>query len=381
MLCPCARGRALVGAAFALLLAVTACAPAPAAAPAARPGNTPAPAAPSGAPAAVAPTAAPMVSGPLSPPVKMKVAVIGIAPEAGIYVALERGYFEQEGIEVELIPVRSAAEQTALLATGELQVGVGGPDPSIFNAVQRDISVNIVGHNAMVTPGDASAALIVRKDLVDSGRYQTLADLKGMKLAINVPGTTSQLYVERILAKGGLTVQDVELTIVPFAEMLTALANRAVDGAWEIEPFVTLGEARDVAKSVIPMAEVYPGAITMVLMLSPVFAKAQPEAARRFVTAHLRGQRDYYRAFVRQEGGKDEIIQILTEHTAVKDAGLYQRMGWHGVDPNGALDERVLDEMQSYFLTNGTQQQRVDLSRVIDRTYVQAAVDRLGRVP
>ena len=216
----------------------------------------------------------------------------------------------------------------APLATGELQMGDGGPDPSLFNAVQRDIGVKIVGHNALASPGDASAALVVRKDLVDSGQFRDVPDFKGLTLAVHIEGTSAQLYVERSLARGGLTKDDVRFSVVQLPEMVAALGNKAVDGAWEIEPFVSVSEAQGFARSVVPMAEAYPVALTMVVMMSPVFASQRPDAARRFVTAHLRGQRDYWRAFVKNEGGRDEIIQILTQYTQLKDPR--STPGWAG---------------------------------------------------
>ena len=102
---------------------------------------------------------------------------------------------------------------------------------------------------------------------------------------------------------------------------------------------------------------------------------------RRFVTAYLRGQRDYYRAFVKDEGGRDEVIDILTKHTAVKDAALYANLGMHSVDPNGTLNRQTFEEYQDYFLKYGTQQQRLDFDRVLDQSYMDYAVQRLGRVP
>jgi NitT/TauT family transport system substrate-binding protein len=312
--------------------------------------------------------------------IKVRMGVMGIAPEAGLYIAIERGYFRDEGLELELVPFRSGADQMAPLATGELQMGDGGLDPSLFNAVQRDIGVKIVGHNAMATPGDASAALVVRQDLVDSGQVREIKDLQGLTIAVHIEGTTAQLYVERSLARAGLTRDDVRFTIVQLPEMIAALTNKAVDAAWEIEPFVSVSEARGVARALVPMAEAYPRAPTMIVMMSPQFAAQQPEAARRFVTAHLQGQRDYWRAFVKNEGGRDEIIEVLTRYTQLKDPAQYARLGWHGVDPNGELDLAVMDDLQQYFLEIGSQQQKLDLARVIDRSYLESALGRLGRV-
>jgi NitT/TauT family transport system substrate-binding protein len=310
----------------------------------------------------------------------VKVATLGIAPEAGMYIALDRGYFRDEGLEIELVPFQAGAEQLAALATGELHFGVGGPEPGLFNAAARGVDLRIVGHNSLVTATDASAALIVRRDLLDSGRVVEPRDLKGLTIAVNVEKSTSQLYVERILARGGLQLDDAELKLVPFTEMPVALGNRAVDAAWAVEPFVAVAAGQGLARSLVPMAEAYPSATTMVVMLSPAFARDEPEAARRFMTAHLRGQRDYWRAFVRDEGGRDDIIRILTQYTRIKDPAQYASLGWHGVDPNGALDARVLDEMQDYFVRVGSQADKLDLSRVVDLQYVNHAVERLGRL-
>src|SRR5438067_5548872 len=226
---------------------------------------------------------------PLSPPVKVAWAISGLAPEAGIFVAKEKGYFEQEGLDVELTVFTRFADELPLLATGKLDYGTGGLNPEIFNAIGRDIPVRIVTANAVGTRGDASAALLVRQDLVDSGRYKDLKDLKGMKVAINSLGTSSQLILERILAKGGLTKDDVDITIVPFSETATALANAGIDAAFTVEPFINGIVARGLAKSIITGTEGYPGSINQIVVISPVFAKEQPEAAKRVMYAFLKG--------------------------------------------------------------------------------------------
>src|SRR5262249_57370353 len=100
---------------------------------------------------------------PLSPPVAVKVGSIGLVGEAGFFTALERGYFRDEGLELELVPFRTTVDQVAPLATGELHFGAGAPDPSIFNAAQRDIGIKIVAYNAIIGPHDTSGRLVVRK--------------------------------------------------------------------------------------------------------------------------------------------------------------------------------------------------------------------------
>jgi len=330
-------------------------------------------------PAAVVGAQAPVQ--PLSPPARVQVGSLSVATEAGTFIAMEKGYFLAEGIEVELVPFRSGSEMLPSLATGQIQFGGTGPEPALFNAVLRGVDVKMVGHNSVVGEQDAVGGIVVRQDLIDSGRYRDLSDLRGMTIAVPAPGTFAQLLVERALARGGLTLDDVQLTTLPFTESAVALSNRAVDAALAVEPFITLSAAQNVAQMVIRVGDIFPGAIAGMLMASPVLIRENPEVVRRFVTAHLRGIRDYYRAFVLQDGSAPEIVDILVQYTAVKDPALQARLGRHGVDPNGEADVQTFEEIQDTFLRYGTQQGRVEISRLVDRQYLDYALERLGRMP
>jgi predicted GH43/DUF377 family glycosyl hydrolase len=83
---------------------------------------------------------------------------------------------------------------------------------------------------------------------------------------------------------------------------------------------------------------------------------------------------------MKDEGGKDELFQILSQYTPIHDLSLFPRMATHDVDPNGVLDPRTVEEQQDYYVRYGTQQQKLDLGRVLDSSYSQYAVERLGRV-
>ncbi len=330
-----------------------------------------------------APTAAPgppalAPDPPLSPPVRVRAGTLGLLTEAGLYIAYERGYFREEGLDVELVRFARGAEQTPALATGELHFGVGAPDASLFNAAARGVGLKIVSPNAVSNDDDAAGWLVVRQDLVDSGRYRDLPDLKGLHVAVNGGFSIATVRLERILDLARLTPGDIQMSVVPYPDMFVALANKAVDAGILAEPFVTASRTQAVAPPVVRLGSIYPGIILQALVISPVFARDQPEAARRFVTAHLRGQRDYYRAFIKRTESRDDIVRILIEHTQIKDPETYAQMGSHGVDPNGGISEQVLDELQDYFLRNGVQQQRVPSSQVVDRSYLEYALQRLG---
>lgn len=375
-----------VGALLPLVCALLASACAPRAdAPSAPTATPPAAAAPAAAPmvgsSAAQPTAAP--AGPLSPRVAVQVAVTEINPEVGYYVAQERGYFAEEGLDVEFQATRMpTGDRMALLARGDIQFAGISPDPSLFNVVARDVSVKIVAlmSGNVGTFPYRTAAVVVRQDLIDSGRYRDPADLKGMTVASSAQGGAADYLIERGIRPYGLTLADLNFQAVQMQDVPAALGNKAIDAAWLVEPFILGVESRGIAKPVLLTGEIAPGAVGFVMLASPSFLRDQPEATRRFLRAWLRGQRDYYRAVIAQQGGAEAIYDILSKYTTIKDPTLFPRIGFNGADPNGDINEDSLYEYQDAFLRYGTQQQRVDLSRVIDRTYLNQVLADLGRV-
>src|SRR5215207_4666624 len=104
---------------------------------------------------------------PLSPPVTVRVGVQGSAANSPIYIGYERGYFRQEGLNLELINLPSANELIPALAAGHLEVASGGIAAGLFNAMARGIDVRMVADNASMPPGERGSAWVVRQDLLD----------------------------------------------------------------------------------------------------------------------------------------------------------------------------------------------------------------------
>ena len=106
---------------------------------------TSAPVAPATAPAAsaAAPTAAPVPPSPLALG-KVRAASQNVAGDIAMYVAADRGYFQQEGLDAELVPFANASEMNAALATEQVDVaGIGGTAP-MWNAVARGVRMKLV---------------------------------------------------------------------------------------------------------------------------------------------------------------------------------------------------------------------------------------------
>src|SRR2546426_5389367 len=110
--------------------------------------------------------AIPRVASPVT--VKMG-STVGSMSVAGVYIATEKGYFRDANLTTQLVPLGGMGAMLAPLTTGELDLALGGPSVGLFNAASRGINFKIIADQNSAFPGRSFFALMVRKDLVDSG--------------------------------------------------------------------------------------------------------------------------------------------------------------------------------------------------------------------
>src|SRR5581483_3616943 len=128
-------------------------------------------------------TAAPTAVPPLAPPVSLKIGNTLTLGESSLFIAAERGYFEAESLNVEIIPFDSGAAMIAPLAQGALDAGAGATSAGLFNAMARNVGLLVVAGAALLVPGHDAAWLMTRRELVDTGQLRDYADLRGRTIA------------------------------------------------------------------------------------------------------------------------------------------------------------------------------------------------------
>jgi NitT/TauT family transport system substrate-binding protein len=328
------------------------------------------------------PGAASAAAAPPGPLYTVRVGGVGSASEATFYWAQEHGYLREEGLDLDMQTFNGAQVMVAPLGADQLDVGSGGPGPGLFNAILRGVDLRIVADRSRAAPGTANQCLMARKSLLDSGAVHSFADWKGKVFAENVPGVLTTSLIDRELQRAGLSLQqDVTSVTLGFPEMFTAFANEAIDFGILIEPFYTLSEEQGTAKCWKPTSEIGPNFQIAVTLYGPTFAAQRADAARRFMVANLRAMRDYNRAFFGDGEGRDEFSELMTRTSNMKDLALLKRLHPTWSDPNGAVNADSLRDVQRWYLGRGELTGELDFDRVIDMSFVDYALQRLGRAP
>src|SRR5229473_4736541 len=122
---------------------------------------------------------------------KVVVGTGGSASDAPFYIASDRGFFKDEGLNVDLIVLDSGAKVIAPLGTGELDVGSGALSVGFWNALVRGVKFRIVADRGHTEKGYLYQSVLMRKDLVDGGQFKSLKDLKGLRMGFAAQGVTS----------------------------------------------------------------------------------------------------------------------------------------------------------------------------------------------
>jgi len=253
---------------------------------------------------------------------------------------------------------------------------------SLYNAVAQNIAIRAVADKGSMRPGYGFSGLLVRKDLVDSGRFKSLHDLKGMKIAVGTFGSANSSAVNEALKRGGLAWNDANMVAITFPEHLAAYANKAIDASMTNEPTASEAVKEGLAVRVAGNDEIYPDQQTAVVIYSEVFARKRPEVALKFMRAYIKAIREYNDAL--KDGriagpNADDVISTLTEYTFIKDARLHREITPAAIDPDGRMNLRGLaNDLQFFKERKLIQDPAITVERIIDTSFAEEAVKELG---
>jgi ABC-type nitrate/sulfonate/bicarbonate transport system substrate-binding protein len=367
-------GRATVGLGWLLALTLIGAACAPAAAPSQPAPSQPAPAAPPQAgQAAPAPAAPPPPSPTTATPVR--VGLLGSASDAGIFIAAEKGFFQDQGLEVEFERFQTGAHMTPALSAGQLDIGAGSPSAGLYNAIGRQITIKIVADKGSNPPGFGFQGIALRKDLAD--RVRDYRDLRGLRVGMTGSGGTSaDIALVQALRRGGLAPEDAEIVVLAYPDLNVALSNGSIDAAIHFEPLFTLGVQQGISVDWKRVDEIYPGHQGAAIFYGAEFTRSQPDAADRWMVAYVQGLRHYNDAF-RKNVNRADTIQIIAKHTNIRPELLEQAVPV-GLNPDGYINARGLAEDLELLRELGYIKEPVSVEQIVDNRHVDFAIRQLG---
>ena len=304
----------------------------------------------------------------------VKVGIARSTSNAAELMAIKHGYFKEAGIKLEWTDIDTTANVIALLAQNQFQIVAGGISAGIFNALEKDLPITILSDRVSTPIGHN---LMLRPELKDT--VKSFKDLRGRPVASNGAGSVSTYETGKMLEREGLKLSDVDLKILPFTQMGIALKNKAIDAALLIPPFTSNLEAQGIA---VPFGDVdalvEPRPMTIaVIMTNTDWLKANQDVVKRYMTAWLRGAREYCQAY-HGAANREEIIDELVNSKTVPNRDLLVKYPWPARSPNGKINTASMLDINKWYVANKMSAKEFPAERLVDPTYIDYAISKLG---
>ena len=159
---------------------------------------------------------------------------------------------------------------------------------------------------------------------------------------------------------------------------MAGFANNAIDAAYAFEPSKTRMIEGGVAGMWKYSGEVIEDHESTVMVYGPSM-DARQDAGQRFMVAYLRGTRDVHKEVHEPGRTSDAMLDILVKYTAIKDRDLWSRMNLQWTNPDGYNYPSSIERDLKWFVDNGLLERPIRLTDVLDPSYVDYAIRRLGR--
>jgi NitT/TauT family transport system substrate-binding protein len=263
---------------------------------------------------------------------EITVGTIPIVDVAPVYIAIQEGLFEAEGLTVTAEFMQGGAAAIPALQGGDLDIAFGAW-PSFLIANQQGIELRAAADG--VAGGEGFTQFLA---MPDSGLEGNPAGLAGKTVALNTLGNVGELALRHLAREAGVDYADITPVEIPFPDMGAALDGGSVDVIWSVEPGVTGNKSN---LGAVTVAESYVGDM------------AGFPVAGYFVTADFAAQNpNTVAAFTRAieaaaqlaEGDPQVVIAIVQTYTTLPPA-LIEQLTYP--EYRGALDpanlQRVYD--------------------------------------
>lgn len=305
---------------------------------------------------------------------KVKVGTVRATVIGGVVLAKEHGYFKEAGLDVDIELIDASPGFIPSLAQNLLNVVEGGVSASLFNGIQQGLPIKSAYDS---TSSPINHFIMLRPDLKDT--VKSIKDLKGKVVAINAPNSIALYEVTRILESAGMTINDVETKVIPFAQMGVAFQTKAIDAGLEITPFTALLPKQGLAIPLINSDEVVkPQPIQIsTSMFNTDWATKNPEVAQNFFTALLKGVREYCNAY-HGGPGRAELLKLLVANGVTNDVETLDAIPWPARNPDGYVFRDSMADVQNWYAKQGLVRTPVPVEQFVENKFAENAIKKLG---
>jgi NitT/TauT family transport system substrate-binding protein len=306
---------------------------------------------------------------------------LAVGGKAGLYylpltISEQLGFFKAEGLDIEIRDFAGGAHA--------VQAVIGGSADVCSGAYEHTINLQSKNQmfQAFVLQGRAPQ-IVFGVSVKNMPNYKTIADLRGKKIGVSAPGSSTNMLANLVLSRGGLKASDVSfIGVGTAAGALTALRSGQIDAMSNTEPVMTMLEQKGDVKIISDTRtlkgtlEVFGGTMPAACLYAPMeFVRKYPNTCQALTNAIVRGLKWL------QTSGPGDIIKTVPESYLLGDRALYMA-SFNKVRESISLDGMIPDDGPRTALKAlasfdpAVRVEKIDLAKTYTNEFARRAKDR-----
>jgi NitT/TauT family transport system substrate-binding protein len=303
----------------------------------------------------------------------VKIALTKLLSYPSVPIAIERGYFKEQGIDAEMIYFDSAEPMSVALASGGVDFAVSGLGAAFYTLAAQG-QIRLLASAAMEHGDGFSNLVFIGSNKAFDAGLTTAHALPGHSFGVTQVGTSLQYALGLLAEKDGWAVSSVPIRpLQSIPNVITALVGGNVDAA--IMPATPLLPLIDGGKvKIIGWAsELIPGWMGSVAFTSKKHADQDGDMVKRFLTAYRKGSNDYHAAFAGPDNKRQDnattpaMLELLSKFTGIAP-GLIDRATPY-LDKDGRVVMPDLAHQIAWYRSQGMMKANVKPEDFVDRRY------------
>ena len=289
-------------------------------------------------------------------------------------VAERKGYFKDEGLEVEIPDFAGGAKALQALVGGSADM-VSGAYEHTINMLAKKQPIKAVVLQAKYS----SIVLVMSKER--AAKYKSPKDLKGLKIGVTAPGSSTNMFVNNLLAKDGLKPTDVSIVGVGTGSgAFAAMEKGEIDALSNLDPVITQLESTGKFVAVADsrtekgMKEIYGGDYhASVIYITDEYIKKNPNTVQAVVNAMVRADRWIAKA------SPQEIVDLMPAEYKAGSPSLYKEgllKNMIGFSEDGQMSMKAAENVYKVlvqFEPSVKAAGKMDLSQTFDNSFAKKA--------
>ncbi len=304
----------------------------------------------------------------------LRIGLLHTLSPAPLYIAMERGYFRDEGLDASFRFFEAAQPIAAAAVSGDIDVGITALTGGFFSLAGRG-TLKVIAGGLHEQPGYEGTAILASRKAYDAG-LTAAARLAGHSFGITQFGSSFHYMAGRIAEREGFALK--ELTLRPLqgiGNMVAAVRTGQVDATMAVASMARPLEASGEARIIGWAGDLVPYQITAVFAPSRML-DARPDTLRRFIRAYRRGVADYRDGFLRLDpAGKPvrdaktaALIPFIQKYVYAGDPDgprkIEEGVGYY--DEDARLDVEDVAAQLRWFTGQGLVKGQIEPADVID---------------